>query len=1380
MSRGINQKGRRVCRLWLAGILVLSGMAMMPGAQTRAEDSSGIFWSGDTVENESLVWEEDEGALNWLPDGEGRLDPEAGEQDEEPEDTWDETVSGDFSEAGGMDDSPEEIEAAGFPEGIDSESQPEGTGSGNLPGATGQEYISEGTGSGNLPENTGQEYNNEGTGSGDFQEETVPGTLREETASGTLREESVPGDLTGETGTENLPLEEKPDYLQNESGSLVLPESSQTGKPEEDKSSEEEKNKSSRSLPLLAEGKNQWQLGLVYYDSSVDGGNTVLPAAHPIRWNAVSGDETRTIRLQVNYRCSNSQYTYEPGEAVIRIPDMGALFAGNENGNQIPVVIAADMYIASRKEHAWSYRHVFDEETQSCFYLMTNNVRMESMANYEGSIQIEWKLKAPFGGKEKSFSLSASVSGESSSPELLFYYTSTEKVYTLVKQASRISSPDRLPEGNYIWVRYDFLAEAGSTSPGVRFADPESSWFEDTFPSDCLVLDKEKNVIAGGGGFSSGDHTLRFPATGVFGSTFYDKQKLTGTCYVGYPYDEYMGKEIENLVKLYGAFNTRNAWQETEPEAVFLNQAVSSRAAADFLFDYSGNLYSVGKISRSNLADSVLIRERNEKLPFAFCASAVYTSGNMTIRLGDDLAGILYETGQFSFLDESRYWFSEVDIPKWTDMDGFALASGEYTCQLYVRRRGNSSYELYGSYPENKATQINIEGDDVVGWYIELAGLTESFEIKKVKDGLVMTYLNVHDPSVTKTGTIYNFGYLKAFIDGVEQISAGIDNYASVYAQDFLAAHDMEVYGRYLQRTAASYDFDETGLGLFAQKSKSSFSQDKTNEKFTANIFMAAAFRNEGPFSLSKDFEGYEFYDLLPTGCELDDPGNFRLTLRSQSVYKYIRKADGSRFASSSEYLSFVKAHTSYSVVQNWRGTGRTMVKAVVDYREEPLDLSGLLDSEWYISLGTWYQNQYDIQISYMIKIPFDSVIEYGTEFLNIFYLKRLDNRLFYSDCWRGTGYSHFIRDNGEKDPVVADLDEDGDLDELVVYSRLTMTVPYTVSSHQDVSVLVQTDQANYGYGQVMCTAGSAYSYKLRVRSGEEKLTNLVIYNNIEEAYGQNPFWKGRFAGVDTSYAESQGNQVRVYWSEDASPGTLSEDSSNWSLYSEETDKEKVRSLAFEFLDSRGNPAVYPADSSIYVIVHMLSSEEADSGKAAYNAIYTRWNAVDAMGRPVYDIGGMSSNTVSVLKTGGVTPEPEAVTITLTKQLEAAGIHEPHGMPAFFFVVSGVTAEGESRYLCRVLPAAQMEQGEGGMISLKTVFSLPPGRYTAKEYTAARYRLFSITEVVNGTINGDSVDFTLGKIGEELFPGNGEAVFTNERTAVEGLTDTALVCNVVS
>ena len=107
---------------------------------------------------------------------------------------------------------------------------------------------------------------------------------------------------------------------------------------------------------------------------------------------------------------------------------------------------------------------------------------------------------------------------------------------------------------------------------------------------------------------------------------------------------------------------------------------------------------------------------------------------------------------------------------------------------------------------------------------------------------------------------------------------------------------------------------------------------------------------------------------------------------------------------------------------------------------------------------------------------------------------------------------------------------------------------------------------------------------------------------------------------------------MKVYWSEKSDAGSLKSDDS-WKAYDETTtDKTKVRSVAFEFLDDDDNPALLAQDYYTYVLVKMKAPTDEDVTTIAYNNSHSEWNAIDNLtGEMIYNITGIESNTVLVL-----------------------------------------------------------------------------------------------------------------------------------------------------
>ena len=131
--------------------------------------------------------------------------------------------------------------------------------------------------------------------------------------------------------------------------------------------------------------------------------------------------------------------------------------------------------------------------------------------------------------------------------------------------------------------------------------------------------------------------------------------------------------------------------------------------------------------------------------------------------------------------------------------------------------------------------------------------------------------------------------------------------------------------------------------------------------------------------------------------------------------------------------------------------------------------------------------------------------------------------------------------------------------------------------------------------------------------------------------------WKGSFDGIDTSYAETRLDyydnpiQIKAYWSPKVDAGSLTSDNS-WQEYDEATvDKSKVRSVAFQYLDQNGQPAIMTQQFYSYVIVKMKAPSDENVHVLAYNNSHSEWNAIDNLtGQLIYDITGIDSNIVTV------------------------------------------------------------------------------------------------------------------------------------------------------
>ena len=139
---------------------------------------------------------------------------------------------------------------------------------------------------------------------------------------------------------------------------------------------------------------DNWELGLVFYDSTVDGGKTPLTE---INWDASDGGygtgESRVITVQINYRNTNCIKTYQPGELEISIPNL--VYDTNLNIDNSPhwstsVVVGAND--STHTGYDWNFVTGNEPNNKQDTYRFQNANTIESKSNFEGNIQIVFEL----------------------------------------------------------------------------------------------------------------------------------------------------------------------------------------------------------------------------------------------------------------------------------------------------------------------------------------------------------------------------------------------------------------------------------------------------------------------------------------------------------------------------------------------------------------------------------------------------------------------------------------------------------------------------------------------------------------------------------------------------------------------------------------------------------------------------------------------------------------------------------------------------------------------------------------------------------------------------------------------------------------------------
>ena len=894
--------------------------------------------------------------------------------------------------------------------------------------------------------------------------------------------------------------------------------------------------------------KDNWEIGVVFYDSSVNNGNTPLQS---INWNATDYDEKRTIIVQINYRNDSCSKTYNPNELSIIIPNLTPLIDSPDDG--LGLEQRADIGAGTSEDgFIWNYTK---EENN---IILRNNEILPENTPFTGSIQIGYTYQASTIHHGSQIPLTAILYCNeeqiTNSNTINFNFISNKANYAITKKASSLKGMDGLPSNaeNYIWVRWDIKQDLADK--GVRRLKYSGLYIEEIIPTDAIILNQDLTPLEN----NNGKATINMDNYdwGSYDGNYY--------CYIGYPKEKYDGQIIENTVKSYGIY-----WAETE--ASFLTEYTTQIDLTNYGFAYTGQLYSPDKEGSKKSGKPYFSEYKaknniEQSLLWGIGGDAIYTGSPMDIVIGDDILFAPNSKGIYEQLTDNEYYFSTINYHgTWaTNINNSPIKN--YDMYLYIRYANTSEYVQYGDvYKANEDYVITMPNNSV-GWKIIIKDVDESFISRKItnqnyyKQKLVDSYTKIKKSDIGSSGNIYNFSYLQVYIDGELQNEPDINSYTTPSTITDIAAYDKETYGTYMQRDYGSIEILTNKMYGYLIKSANTPSHYPAKEGFEIKYSISSDL--DPQYGTSNNFKGFTYYDLLPEGMELiETEEEIIANIANQNIFspQTWKTISGKNFSTSEELLVFWQEHCFVTITKNWKNTERTRLKIEFNFTEDPVNFTDLQTS-YRIKLPSIYYNAY---------LSYDNYLEYGKSYNNTAYMDFIDSQN--SDCQitsSGLANSKITRDYD-------DINENGiAFDEGIFYSSVSRTINTVISTHQDVQTQVQSSYDSFTTNTAKSDYNDKYQYKLRVRTGTTSITNLVTYTNLEsyirkyktdengycltDEHGNYIFdvlpisqkekWQGEFLSIDTSYAENKGYTIKTYYSTKDNAGTLTEDDS-WKEY---------------------------------------------------------------------------------------------------------------------------------------------------------------------------------------------------------------------------------------
>ena len=724
----------------------------------------------------------------------------------------------------------------------------------------------------------------------------------------------------------------------------------------------------------------------------------------------------------------------------------------------------------------------------------------------------------------------------------------------------------------------------------------------------------------------------------------------------------------------YKTYDDKELLAERESQIVLSNYnfIYDGRAVAVKKITFSDGSSSIGHTTVQTRLNSAAIKAGDASVRYEVNGTLKSVDGPTNLRIGDDV--LFYKdnsSGETHRLTDSDYHFRYVVGHKSSSMrtlnNGF-IEQNEYSMKLYVRRRNKQNYELYKEYSrfyfgindidEEIAASVDFEanGDyDIVGWYYEIEGVD-----KTLKNYAALTVVELDKRDLPDEGVLYNFDYIEMRDQNGNPINVpNIYSYEGGITRNDVAPFDIETYGHYMQRAVADKPWGPIYLGTInhitsAGTRNASVIYDPQEQVFKGSLFLDSGLSDRSISAGSETDWSYLVGNypeahwrkrhtlnyLLPKGMipTSTEEGVTSSVGDPKVIYagddEALRNPETGELwaADRPDLYRKISDRTRVTYLRNWHGTGQYMVRVDVDLSDAPLT-----------GYSSWLRNYFSFKLDYMI--PLEAYEEYGQEYtvksfadgqeLNIVFDRDTDSVRTNYITDDGTG--HFDDGVDDDDYVsIVDIDDDGDTSEYIRESDLSIRVAQATSTSQTIHATARGDVDDvYTAQDVITSAGGNYSYKLRLSTGDNRNSNVVLYDNLEQDYENNEYWQGEFRSVDVSKAEEQldrdGNpiQIEVYYSEDARAGSLSDDNS-WQAYDDSVDKTKVRSLAFKYLNQNNEPAILPEFHSSYVLINMQAPDENTYDTFAYNSFRSEWNALDNSGQIIAGISGLNSNITAV------------------------------------------------------------------------------------------------------------------------------------------------------
>lgn len=298
-------------------------------------------------------------------------------------------------------------------------------------------------------------------------------------------------------------------------------------------------------------------------------------------------------------------------------------------------------------------------------------------------------------------------------------------------------------------------------------------------------------------------------------------------------------------------------------------------------------------------------------------------------------------------------------------------------------------------------------------------------------------------------------------------------------------------------------------------------------------------------------------------------------------------------------------------MVENWRGSGRTMMRVFAKVPEGTTNLSTYQN-------GGFTNLSSSMTLTYRQYNTFANVADNGRKVVNHAAYESLDGPL--NKGMLDTG-------NYSMPPgLMDDLNNDGPPKENEP-KRFMYTSAYheyigAVASILGIDKAVSSVEHPEWRNTTQATEGGNYSYRLRFQNGTDTTAkDIILYDLLETAHGVNPHWKGSLLDYNILQPQGKGIDVKVYYASHTdftlSPVHLdSHIDKIWKPLDSSVDLSTVKAIAFDLRRMKpaegadqGEEYLLPPSESLQITLFMRAPVDAKehilNNHLAYNVTYS-------------------------------------------------------------------------------------------------------------------------------------------------------------------------------